>query len=82
MTTEAKWSDLASMDGAKTFAAASQLLPVWVGLLLVVVIAWQLAQLIWMLVPAPSSGDLVVTPANVAISQNAGAWPNLPKYDI
>lgn len=72
MTTEAKWSDLASMDGAKTFAAASQLLPVWVGLLLVVVIAWQLAQLIWMLVPAPSSGDLVVTPTNMAISQNAG----------
>lgn len=73
MTTEAKWSDLASMDAAKAFAAASQLLPVWVSLLLVVVIAWQLAQLVWMLVPAPSSGDLVATPAYVAVSQDAGS---------
>jgi general secretion pathway protein C len=65
MTTEAKWSDFASLDGTKTLAAANQLLPAWVSLLLVVVIAWQLAQLVWMLVPAPASGDLVITPANV-----------------
>lgn len=70
MTTEANWSDLASMDGAKTFAAASKLLPVWVSLALVIVIAWQLAQLIWMLVPAPSSGDPISTPPNVVTSQS------------
>ena len=39
MTTEAKWSDLASMDGAKTFAAASRLLPAWVSLALVTLLA-------------------------------------------
>ena len=73
MTTEAKWSDFASMDGAKTLAAANQLLPGWVSLLLVVVIAWQLAKLAWMLVPAPASGDLVVTPANVENVQSSGS---------
>lgn len=71
MTTEAKWSDFASMDGPKTLAAANQLLPSWVSLLLVVVIAWQLAKLVWMLVPAPAAGDAVVTPARVATSSAA-----------
>ena len=66
MTTEAKWSDFASMDGTKTLAAANQLLPGWVGLLLVIVIAWQLSQIIWMLVPAPAAGDAVATPTRVA----------------
>ena len=65
MTTAAKWSDFASMDGPKTLAAANQLLPGWVSLLLVVVIAWKLAQMVWMLVPAPAAGDSVATPARV-----------------
>jgi len=64
MTTEAKWSDFASRDGAKTIAAANGLLPQWVSLLLVVIIAWQLAKIIWMLVPGPSAGDPVTVPAN------------------
>ena len=68
MTTAAKWSDFGSMDGPKTLAAANQLLPSWVSLLLVVVIAWQLAQLVWSLVPAPAAGDAVATPALVSIS--------------
>ena len=68
MTTEAKWSDFASMDGAKTLAAANRLLPAWVSLLLVVVVAWQLARIIWMLVPAPSGGDPVAPPAGTRIS--------------
>ena len=38
MTTEAKWSDFASLDGARTLAAANKLLPAWVSLLLVIVI--------------------------------------------
>lgn len=71
MTTEAKWSDLASMDGAKTFAAASKLLPAWVSLLLVVIIAWQLARLFWSLVPAPASGDLVATPVGAIPATSA-----------
>ena len=62
MTTEAKWSDFASMDGAKMVAAANQLLPPWVSLALVIVIAWKLAAIIWSLVPGPASGDPVVAP--------------------
>ena len=76
MTQDAKWSDLASMDGPKTLAAASQLLPGWISLVLVVFIGWQLAQLIWMLVPAPAAGDAVVTPTRAASSvssDDAGA---------
>ena len=63
MTTDAKWSDLASLDAPKMIAAANRLLPAWVSLLLVVVIAWQLARIIWMLIPGPSAGDAVPAPA-------------------
>jgi general secretion pathway protein C len=38
-------------------------LPPWVGLLLVVAIAWQVAKIIWMLVPGPAAGDSVPLPA-------------------
>jgi general secretion pathway protein C len=72
MTSEAKWSDFASMDGAKTFAAANRLLPTWVSLLLVVVIAWQLARIIWLLVPGPAAGDAIQTPPNQTAPQSAG----------
>ena len=64
MTIEAKWPDFASLDGAKMLAAANRLLPAWVSLLLVIVIAWQLARIIWMLVPAPAAGDSIPVPAN------------------
>jgi general secretion pathway protein C len=63
MATEAKWSDLASMDASRTLAAANQLLPPWVALLLVVAIGWQLANIVWMLIPGPAAGDVIVAPA-------------------
>jgi len=63
MTTEAKWSDFTSLDGAKSIAAANRLLPAWVSLALVIIIAWQLAKVIWTLVPGTSVGDMVVAPA-------------------
>ncbi|MBT8099360.1 MAG: type II secretion system protein GspC [Gammaproteobacteria bacterium] len=66
MTTEAKWSDFASLDGEKTLAAANALLPMWVSLGLIVIIAWQLAKIIWMLVPGPSAGDVVSVPSSVS----------------
>jgi general secretion pathway protein C len=69
MTTEAKWSDFASLDGAKMFAAANRLLPAWVSLLLVVIIAWQLARIIWMLVPGPAAGDPVAAPVGQTSAQ-------------
>lgn len=75
MTTEAKWSDFASKDGPKTFAAASQLVPPWLSLILVIVIAWQLARIIWMLVPGPSAGDPVSAPVGtpVELPQSEGS---------
>ncbi|MCK5325297.1 MAG: type II secretion system protein GspC [Woeseiaceae bacterium] len=75
MATEAKWSDFASRDGARTLAAVNQLLPPWVALLLVIAIGWQLAKIIWMLLPGPSVGDPVDVPAGqISIArQNSGA---------
>lgn len=70
MTTEAKWSDFASKDGAKTIAAANSLLPPWISLVLVVVVAWQLAKIIWMLVPGASAGDPVIAPAGTPVSSS------------
>jgi general secretion pathway protein C len=70
MTTDAKWSDFASMDGARTIAAANSLLPRWVSLVLVVVIAWQVAKIVWMLVPGPGAGDPVIAPANMQATQS------------
>lgn len=77
MTTEAKWSDFASKDGAKTIAAANGLLPQWVSVLLVVFIAWQLAKIIWMLVPGLSAGDQVNAPVNApATTSQSGTTAN------
>jgi general secretion pathway protein C len=45
MTTNAKWSDLTSLDSDKTLAAVNQLLPRWVTLLLAAALAWQLSAL-------------------------------------
>jgi general secretion pathway protein C len=69
MTNDAKWSDFASMDSAKTLAAANRLLPAWIILLLVVAIAWQLAGIAWMLVSGASTGDTVTVPANQLAAQ-------------
>ncbi len=62
MTTEAKWSDFSSLDSERTLAAANQLLPKWVAVALVVAIAWQLARIIWLLMPGSSVGDAGITP--------------------
>ena len=75
MGTEAKWSDFASLDAARTLAAANQLLPPWVALLLACAIAWQLAGIVWMLVPGTAAGDAVAIPAGQAttIQQSTGS---------
>lgn len=72
MATEAKWSDFASLDAGRTATAASRLLPPWVSLVLVVVIGWQLAKIVWMLVPGPAAGDPVVIPAGQALTARDG----------
>ncbi len=75
MSTTAKWSDLVSLDGPRTLAAANALLPGWVSLLLVVIIGWQLATIGWALIPAPPAGDPVAIPqgAQPSPGQSSGA---------
>ncbi len=72
MATEAKWSDLASMDATRTLATANQLLPPWVALLLVVAVGWQLANIVWMLIPGPAAGDAIVAPAGQVLPGPTG----------
>ena len=72
MASEAKWSDFTSLDVARTTSTASQLLPPWVALLLVAAIGWQLANIIWSLMPGPAAGDAVVVPAGQAIADRSG----------
>ena len=62
MTIEAKWSDFSGLDAERALSAINKTLPRWVALLLVIGIAWQLAQVIWMLMPGSDAGDQVIAP--------------------
>ena len=64
MMSRATWSDYLSLDDSNALSAANRLLPPWVSLILVVAIAWQIAKIIWMLVPGPAVGDNVPVPAS------------------
>jgi len=67
MTTDAKWSDFSSLDAERTLSAINRLLPRWVALALVVGIAWQLARIIWMLMPVSDiDGDLIIPPTQIS----------------
>lgn len=77
MTIEAKWSDFRRFDSEQTLSAVNQLLPRWVTLLLVIAIAWQLARIIWMLIPGSSAGDpIVATPSQVSAVAATGSRAN------
>jgi len=58
MISRANWPSFASIDSA----AVNRFLPPLVSLLLVVVIAWQIAKMIWMLVPGSAAGVSVPLP--------------------
>ena len=72
MTTDAKWSDFTSLDAERTLNAVNQLLPRWVALAFVVGIAWQLAKVIWMLMPGSEVGEQGIAPP-IQVSRSAGA---------
>jgi general secretion pathway protein C len=63
MAIEAKWTDFSSLDTSQMVGAANRILPKWVTLVLVVGIAWQLAQIIWLIMPGSDAGDPVESPA-------------------
>jgi general secretion pathway protein C len=65
--TIAKWTDFSSLDREHTIARINQVAPKWVALVLVVLIAWLLARIVWMLIPGPSAGDpITAVPAGMA----------------
>ena len=70
--TIAKWTDFSSLDRERTIAAVNRVAPKWVALALVVLIAWLLARIVWMLVPGPAAGDPVEAEPGV-IAQGANA---------
>jgi general secretion pathway protein C len=57
-------ASLIKFDGVDA-STVNRFLPPAVSLLLVVLIAWQLAKMIWMLVPGSSIGDVVPLPASL-----------------
>ncbi len=71
MITKANWTDISRVDGGAALATLNRVLPPWVTLLLVVAIAWQVARIIWTVVPAPAAGDTVVAPMSLATSRSS-----------
>ncbi len=75
MSSNAQWSDFLSGDRARAIAAANSLLPAWVSLIIVVLIGWQLAKIVWMFVPGPAAGAPVAVPAGQAQSASGTSGP-------
>lgn len=74
MISKANWTDFSSVDGSNALTTMNRILPPWVSLLLVIAIGWQIARIIWMLVPAPATGDVVVAPGGIqAVSASVGS---------
>jgi len=61
-----------SRDSNRTLAAVNGLLPAWVSLVIVVLIGWQLAKIIWSFVPGTDVGTPVIVPPgrSSAVSTN------------
>ena len=76
MISKANWTDFSNVDASKTLATLNRVLPPWVSVVLVILLAWQIAKIIWMLVPAPAAGDAADVPtgmASAASSAGGGA---------
>ena len=68
MISRASLSKLLNVDGGNAIAAANRYLPALASLLLVVLIGWQIATIIWALVPGNAAGVAVPLPASLPIS--------------
>jgi len=82
MAITAKWSDFSNLDSDELLSMANERLPRWITLALVLGIAWQLSQIVWMLVPASSAGDPVVAPAAQANSGTVRRSSNQPNVRL
>ncbi|MBT8092074.1 MAG: type II secretion system protein GspC [Gammaproteobacteria bacterium] len=65
-------SDFSMADGHSALSVLNRSMPPWISLVLVMVIAWQIARIIWMLVPSPAAGDPVSLPAVAATARSTG----------
>ena len=65
MINKANWNDIAGLTSGNTLATLNRLAPPWVSLVLAIAIGWQLAGIIWSLVPGSGAGDTIVPPANL-----------------
>ena len=59
MAIDAKWSDFNNLDSERIIAFVNGRLPAVLTLILVLAIAWQLARVVWMLVPGSPLGDTI-----------------------
>lgn len=73
MITKASWKDFSSADGGTALTTANRVLPPWVSLLLVIAIGWQIARIVWMLVPGSATGDPIQPPANLPATTSVSA---------
>ena len=73
MAITAKWSDFSNLDSDHLIAVLNKRLPRWVMLMLVVVIAWQMARIVWMIMPGPTSSGPIAVPAGMTVSGSTNA---------
>ncbi len=71
MISKANWTDFSNVDTSTTLATLNRVMPPWVSVALVILIAWQIAKIVWMLVPAPAAGDAVDVPSGITSTSAA-----------
>lgn len=73
MAIPAKWTDFSNLDAERLLGTINRRLPSLVALLLVILLGWQLARLVWLLVPGSAAGDpITAQPPASATSQSMG----------
>jgi general secretion pathway protein C len=72
MINKTNWTDFSSVDGGNMLATVNRALPPWISLLLVIAIGWQIANIVWSLVPGTSAGDTVQAPASMPVATSGG----------
>jgi general secretion pathway protein C len=72
MISKTNWTDFSSIDGGNMLATVNRALPPWISLLLAIAIGWQIANIVWSLVPGNSAGDAVQAPASLPVATSGG----------
>jgi len=79
MAIPAKWTDFSNLDVERVLGTLNRRLPAIVALLLVVLLGWQLARLVWLLIPGSAAGDSITAePPAGSVSQSQ----SVPQTDV